>query len=65
MKQQTETAFTKGDEMKESQMIFFFQSQKLGQILRQLLGMELGSEFQKITAGGVYDDGEKRIPKSA
>ena len=45
MKQQTETAFTKGDEMKESQMIFFFQSQKLGQILRQLLGMELGSEF--------------------
>ena len=32
MKQQTETAFTKGDE-KESQMIFFFQSQKLGQLL--------------------------------
>lgn len=34
MKQQTETAFTKGDE-KESQMIFF-QSQKLGQLLFSL-----------------------------
>ena len=48
MKQQTETAFTKGDEGKSND--FFFKvrnwaNYSIVQILRQLLEMELGSEF--------------------